>query len=210
VAGVGQGCPSHPSSNFHHFITANSLLAAAFDSTFDSPGQPGCKYLPRRDEMNAYAKKLITRLAIMSAFGPLCMAQSGSDQRNCKPAKGNFIDVWNGAPRTDGTIVNGGFLNGTTFTSDASGAFPTSIPNTVSYNVTLTLTTHQGQLKLLNVYLYDFRTGIWTAMGWINPNTSTGRFAGATGVLYFNGKTVGTVVPISYPSEITGEVCLTK
>jgi hypothetical protein len=47
-------------------------------------------------------------------------------------------------------------------------------------------------------------------MGRIDPNTSTGRFAGASGALYVNGITVGTAIPIAYPSEIIGEVCLAK
>jgi hypothetical protein len=38
-------------------------------------------------------------------------------------------------------------------------------------------------------------------------DTSTGKFAGATGVLYFNGKTVGNAIPITYPSDIIGEIC---
>jgi hypothetical protein len=47
-------------------------------------------------------------------------------------------------------------------------------------------------------------------MGRINPSTSTGKFAGATGVLYFNGKTIGTAIPFTYPSEVNGEICLPK
>jgi len=85
-------------------------------------------------------------------------------------------------------------------------------PNVVAYISEFTLTTNQGQLKGSNVYIYNLLTGLWTAMGPIKPETSTHRFAGATGVLYFNGTTIG-VLPDqveSYPSKITGRICLTN
>jgi hypothetical protein len=41
------------------------------------------------------------------------------------------------------------------------------------------------------VYLYDFPTGLFTILGRINPNTSTGNFARATGALFPSGKTIG-------------------
>ena len=59
------------------------------------------------------------------------------------------------------------------------------------------------------VYLYDSATGQGTVLGYINPKTSTGRFAGATGTLFFNEtKTVGTSVPFTYLYDISGQVCL--
>jgi hypothetical protein len=61
-------------------------------------------------------------------------------------------------------------------------------------------------LKTSNVYVYNFVTGLWTAMGRIDADMSTGRFAGATGVLYFNGETIGVLPNQSYPSAITGEI----
>ena len=160
--------------------------------------------------MNPYTKIVLQRLAVMSAFGLLCMGQPVFSQGNCKKASGTWTDVWSGGNFTRGTVTNAGFLNGTTAIDEASSAYPTPVPTTVSYTANVVLTTHQGQLRYTNLYLYDFATGVWTAMGRIDPNTSTGRFAGATGVLYFNGKTVGTAIPFSYPSEITGEVCLAK
>jgi hypothetical protein len=53
------------------------------------------------------------------------------------------------------------------------------------------------------VYLYNFGTGQFTILARIKSDASTGSFVGATGVLYFNGKTVGS----TFPSEISGEIC---
>jgi hypothetical protein len=74
----------------------------------------------------------------------------------------------------------------------------------------LTVTTNDGLLKTANVYLYDFGTGFFTVMALVDPELSTGRFTGATGVLFINGKTIGTGIPIAYPSGITGEVCFAR
>jgi hypothetical protein len=57
------------------------------------------------------------------------------------------------------------------------------------------------------VFLYDLGTGLFTVLAHIDPKLSTGRFAAATGVLYINGKTVGTAAPIKYPSNLSGEIC---
>ncbi|MDQ3174377.1 MAG: hypothetical protein M3Q91_11845 [Acidobacteriota bacterium] len=70
---------------------------------------------------------------------------------------------------------NGGILNGTTETVYDPAFVFTPDPNVVSYIADLTITTHQGELKTSNVYIYNFVTGLWTAMGNINPGTSTGR-----------------------------------
>jgi hypothetical protein len=45
-----------------------------------------------------------------------------------------------------------------------------------------------------------------TPRGRINPKTSTGRFAGATGVPFPSGKTTGN--GFTYQAEIAGEICL--
>ena len=130
-----------------------------------------------------------------------------SPNNNCKEAKGNWFDTSNSTGGTTGTITNGGILNGTTETVYNPAFVVTPDPNVVAYIADLTITTNHGRLKTRNVYIYNFVTGLWTAMGRINPDTSTGTFAGATGVLYFNGRTIGVSPNISYPSEISGEIC---
>lgn len=156
--------------------------------------------------MNAKTRKLTTLVAVVLTFCLFSPEQSTSAQSknsNCKQVQGNSIEVSSGGLVTTGTITNGGILNGTTEYVYSSAFVFTPDPNVVAYISEFTLTTNQGQLKASNVYIYKFTTGLWTAMGHIKPDTSTGRFAGATGVLYFNGKTVGS----TYPSDITGEIC---
>jgi hypothetical protein len=77
----------------------------------------------------------------------------------------------------------------------------------VSYTANLTITTVLGQLKTRNVYLYDFGTGRFTILARINPDTSTGRYAGATGTLFFGGQTIAEG---TYQSNISGEICFAK
>lgn len=181
--------------------------------------------------MNSKIEKLITVTALVLTFCLSSLAQPAAAQTPvvavsagwskaqtkearpgfsfCKQAKGYFFDTLDlNFGGTLGTITNGGILNGTTETVYNPAAVFTPDPNVVSYIGELTITTQQGQLKTSNVYIYNFASGLWTAMGRINPETSTGRFAGATGVLYFNGSTTGAFPDESYPSQINGEICL--
>jgi hypothetical protein len=174
--------------------------------------------------MNAKTGKLMTRVGVVLTFGLIFLGQSPAQetrdheghegheaQSNCKRIKAHSIEpAGSGTCCTaTATITNGGILNGTMEIVYSPAFVFTPDPNVVSYISEFTLTTNLGQLKGSNVYIYNLVTGLWTAMGHINPDTSTGRFAGATGVPYFNGKTVG-VLPDqvqSYPSVITGEIC---
>jgi len=49
---------------------------------------------------------------------------------------------------------------------------------------------------------------LFSAVNRIDPNASTGDFAGATGVLYINGKT--TDGGVTFQAEITGEICFAE
>lgn len=133
-------------------------------------------------------------------------ASAQSSNGNCKQAKANWFDTLN-TGGTTGTITQGGILNGTTETIYDPAFVFTPDPNVVSYIAETTITTNQGQFTTSNVYIYNFVTGLWTAMGLIKSETSTGRFAGAIGVLYFNGVTIGVFPDQSYPSDITGQIC---
>lgn len=57
-----------------------------------------------------------------------------------------------------------------------------------------------------NVGIFDFATGLFTEIARIDPNASTGRFAGATGVLFTSGKTADGGA--TFQSKIIGEICL--
>jgi hypothetical protein len=164
--------------------------------------------------MNMIAKtgKRMTFAAFVLTLCLFSLEQSTlarSRNSNCKQVKGNSLEYLASTCCTDtGTITNGGILNGTTEYVYNPAFVVTPDPNVVSYISEFTLTNNRGQLKASNVYIYNLVTGLWTAMGQVNPDRSTGRFAGATGVLYFNGKTVGNATPITYPSDITATICL--
>jgi hypothetical protein len=147
-------------------------------------------------------------LAIPSSllFESPVAAQSNS----CIRAEGEWLDTLNG-PGTSGITAGAGLLNGTTETVYSPAFVVTPDPNVVSFIAETTITTNQGLLVTNNVYLYNFVTGVGTAFGTINAGASTGRFAGATGVIYFNTiQTIGAFPNQSFKSTITGAVCLAR
>jgi hypothetical protein len=153
--------------------------------------------------MNTIGSK--TRAFLLS-LGWLAWGQASFAQSNCIRAQGDETDALAGAG-TAGVITKGGILNGTTITVYPPAFVVTPDPNFVAYTSEKTITTVNGQLKTSIVYLYNFVTGVWSAVGSINSGASTGIFAGASGTLYFNGTTVGGT---TFPSQIAGEVCLAK
>ena len=183
--------------------------------------------------MNAKIRRVMPLAVVMLSLGLFCVeqstlaqsargllgprgnsAQSASAQSansNCKKLKGTRIDVFDPAAGiSSGTITGGGWLNGTTETVinfDAGFVF-TPDPNVVAFRSDTTITTIDGQLKASLVTTFNFVTGAFTEYGSINPNTSTGRFAGATGVIFFDGKTIGNVDTGPYESVIVGDICL--
>lgn len=159
--------------------------------------------------MHRTLKSLMT-LAPVVICGALFQAQSAGVQDKCKDVKATWVDVYMSGNTSSGTVTKGGILNGTTVVTYTSGAFSTPVAGTVSYTSELAITTNQGQLKATLVYLYDFSTGLWTALAGVVPNMSTGKFAGATGVLYFNGGTIGSAPPFTYHADLSGAVCLTQ
>jgi hypothetical protein len=162
--------------------------------------------------MTPISGKQIARAAARLTLALLALEQLPSAEGQCHQVKATYVDVWDGGCCTDyGTITQGGMLNGTTVTVGNPVANPTPDPNVVSWAGEFTITTHEGELRSSNAYLWNFVTQQGTAIGRINPDTSTGNFAKATGVLFLNlFKTVGTSPPVSYLQEVTGEICLTK
>jgi len=155
-----------------------------------------------------------TQMMLVAAVwtaGFLSLQQLAFADGQCEEVRARLIDIYSGGPNTSGTVTNGGFLNGTTSTVFPPAFVVTPDPNVVAYTGELTITTGHGLLKTSNVYLYNSVTGQGTALGRINPSTSTGRFAGATGVLFLNlPKTIGTSIPFTYPQDVTGEICFAK
>jgi hypothetical protein len=156
-------------------------------------------------------------LVVLLMFCLFSLEQSAfaqSPNSDCKEIRANSLEnIGDVSTFTDvGTFTNGGILNGTTeyVWDPATGSVIVTDPNVVSYFTAFTLTTRRGQLKAQNVYIYNFVTGLWISMAHINPDTSTGRFAGAMGIVYFNGRTVGVFPDSSYPSDITAQICFRK
>ena len=149
--------------------------------------------------MNAQKLTMIAAVLIFGLFTESALAQS-----DCQQVKAQKDAVFDGV-KTTGTIINGGKLNGTTLEVFGSDTLPTRDPTTVTFTGDLTITTNHGELKASNVYLFNF-AGVGAVLGRINPTTSTGRFAGATGVLYFATKVI-SFSPFTVQEEITGEIC---
>ena len=154
--------------------------------------------------MNAKIRTAVTLAAALFPFGSLpfqesAVAQSASS--NCVKVHGNATGVFNGVS-VDIKITGAGLLNGTgQVTFDfASGTLPTPEPNSFTYRGDYTINTQQGQLKLRYVALDQVGPPfIHIDIARVVPAASTGRFAGATGVIYTKGDGVN--------AEFTGEIC---
>ncbi len=155
--------------------------------------------------MNFKIRILATFALVVLTIGLFSSSRSVSAASNCQKAKGNLSVVNNGNGTTSGTITQGGKLNGTTQAVFTSAFTPTPDPNTFSFTDDLSTTTNKGVLRTHNVGVFDTATGLFSAINRIDPNASTGDFAGATGVLYINGKT--TDGGATFQAEITGEIC---
>ena len=133
-----------------------------------------------------------------------------SPNSNCKQIKGFSVTVFD--PITgivSGPITNAGILNGPSedVINFGAGFVFTPDPSVISYTSELTITTVDGQLKASTVTTQSVVTGVGAEWGHINPNTSTGRFAGATGQIFFSFKPVGDPAIGPYEADVTGEIC---
>lgn len=154
-------------------------------------------------------RKATTVVAVL-AVALFTTGQPVPAQSNCQQAKGlqdaEFDPVTNS---NTGHISHGGWLNGTTLDVFRMDILPTGDPTTVTFTGAFTLTTVHGQLKANNVYTYNVVTGRAAILGHIDPTISTGSFAGATGVLYFVGKTV-SLSPFVVQAEMSGDICFAQ
>ena len=149
------------------------------------------------------------RVAIVAAVLSLGLSDASAlAQSNCQHAKGQEVSTYDPVTNTNtGTLTNAGWLNGTTTHVFVGAVLPTADPTTVTFVSDFALATIHGELRASNVYLFDFVNGIAQAFARINPTTSTGAFAGATGVLHFGGRATS---PTSVEAEMTGEVCFAQ
>jgi len=152
-------------------------------------------------------------LAIVLTFALSPAAQptlAQSAKSNCKKLKGSSVQVFDPVTGVvSGPVTNGGILNGTA--EDAidfgAGFVLTPDPSVVAYTSDLTITTIHGQLKANSVVTQSIITGSGVEWGTIDPDTSTGIFAGATGTIILAFKPIGDPSVGPYDTEITGEIC---
>lgn len=157
--------------------------------------------------MSIKIRTLATLASAVLAVGLFSSPQSVLAFGDCHKVRGTLSAVNNGNSAT-GVITQGGRLNGTTVAVHTSGFTPTPDPTTFSFTDDLSVTTDKGVLRTHNVVIFDVARGLFTAIARVDPDASTGDFAGATGVLYLNGRTTDGGATVQ--AEITGEICLTN
>ena len=144
--------------------------------------------------------------------------QAGSDDSQqsgrCKQIRAIIVDSSAPAGCTSpfnfcaaGTVEGNHGLNGTTyFVLDGAVAGPSTAPGFSATSGILTYTTPHGTLTVRETGVSKLvgrpSNGFLTAVQEII--SGTGRFEGATGLLYLDGKDVNSV----FTSHITGELCL--
>ena len=152
----------------------------------------------------------VTTMAAVLGLALFALEAPAEAQSNCQQVKGQQDGVFDEVTNTTtGELTKGGWLNGTTLDAFHAAVLPTPHPTTVSFTGDFTLATIHGELKTTNVYIFNFVTGNAAVLGHIDPTTSTGTFAGATGVLYFAGKTI-SFSPFVVQAEVTGEICFAQ
>ena len=145
-------------------------------------------------------------MALLLATATMGLFQEAmADGLKCKGVNGELSVVSNGDGSTRGVIKHAGTLNGTTRAVFTSALTPTPNPNAFSYTGEFSITTNRGVLKSHNVGLFLVANGLFSEIGVIDSNTSTGSFSNAAGVLYINGKTSDGGATFS--ADVLGEVC---
>ena len=166
----------------------------------------------RRTMMNSTTKKLAILIAAVLTIGFLLAEQTAAQSTisRCKKIHGGGTQSFDPATGViSGPITSSGLLNGTLedVVNFAAGVVFTPDPTVLTYLTDLTITTVHGQLKSSNVTTQSVVTAIGTEWGHLNPNLSTGRFAGATGMIFITFKPVGDPAVGPYEAQFSGEIC---
>jgi len=113
------------------------------------------------------------------------------------------------SPVVSGTVSNAGWLDGAAVKVFSAFGSPTPSATAFTGFARFTITTSRGQLAGSAIILYDTATGQGTNLLYIDPNASTGRFAGATGTLFENvTQSTVTSTTLTVLIELSGQVCL--
>lgn len=106
---------------------------------------------------------------------------------------------------TAGKIIGGGLLHGTT-TATLNITAIDQTTGDATYAGVVVITTKHGTLTLDDAGLFNLVTGVFSSHSTVAGGT--GRFAGATGDLYFAG--IVDLVSGSFTDEISGEIFLDR
>ena len=154
------------------------------------------------------------RLRFFASFGAVSLAlllvlfsssRSAMAFSGCQKVRGTEIAAFTSPTTVEGTVTQGGILNGTTLAVLTSAPFPTPDPNVFSFTIAKSFNTDKGVLQTYSPHILDVASGIGTAFAHIDPNTSSGIFSGATGVLYINF--YRNADGVTSTSAVTGEIC---
>ena len=150
-------------------------------------------------------RTLRTRLLILAMTTvSLAAAIPARAEDTCHKINARGEGAFSGPTTTESQFIGGGILHGTTTAELViTGTDPTT--GALTYAGTLVLTSEHGTLTL-DIFdgLYDPATGEFSNDSVVT--SGTGRFAGATGGLYFHGfvAAYGTFID----DEISGEICV--
>ena len=159
--------------------------------------------------MNAITRPTMPIIACVLLLGLFAATPSASAESSdhCINVKGSFLEHF-GSGSNPGTMANGGILNGTTERVFNSASLPTPDPTAISFTSDYVVTTRRGVLKTHVVYIYDFLRAVAAAIHRIDPDASSGVFAGATGVLYENARL--NFQTSTAEGNVSGEIFFTK
>jgi hypothetical protein len=156
-----------------------------------------------------------TRFATIVLAAGILAWPAAADANGCKQIHGQIVsDPILGCAAspiglcTAGTFTGNRGLRGTTsFVADSAAPGPPTAPNpawTISYSGILQISTADGTLVTRDTGTFDQLTGLFASYDVIDGAASSGRFAGASGLLFAGGETVdGRFVT----RVISGEIC---
>ena len=151
-------------------------------------------------------------VSFLIAIGVLALPSRVWADDSCHKINAILVGGFVGALQTAGEMRGGGLLKGTTaFTGDdlepSAGLTPVVPASTASYTGVLVITTKRGTLSLRDVGIFD--TDIAGGEGEFSSRArvigGTGRFTGASGLLFFHGDTADD---FTFEAEVSGEICL--
>ncbi len=143
----------------------------------------------------------VGRLFLFVVAATLVIVSQSQAAESCHKINAKGVGLDNGDFTTDAKIIGGGLLHGTTHAAFT----PTGMVGTiVSFAGTVTVTTKNGTLTVSIVGTLDVSSGEFSGTGPVTG--ATGKLAGATGILTFEGvQDLSTGV---FVEDVTGAICV--